>query len=264
MSKRKRTLISLGVATVLCGTYLWFFGVQTFMALEARNVARNTPVVRRIPVELPDLSISRTPGKKLSYFGYEFEVPWDDIDQAKSRIVGANRAIIAFRSGNALSVWSGSPHEFVNTTLSSGKINRDTFRKIYGDAALESDYSFQRIILEATPNKITPLMPKELAISQAMLLVMKAISLPSGADSGIFAVTTGEFHGFQFGQPQSSPRGINVELYSDNASLAFIFSKKLNGPIVITQPDINRVLQTIHKISAETAASLEIPALRRP
>jgi hypothetical protein len=264
MSKRNRILIFLGIAIVVCGTYLWFFGFQTFLALEARNIARNTPVVKKIPVELPDLSISRTPGKKLSYFGYEFEVPWDDIDDAKSHIVGGNKAIIAFRSGNALSVWSGSPHEFVNTTLSSGKINRDTFRQIYGDAALESDYSFHRIMLDATPDKITPFIPKEQAISKAMLLLIKVISLPSGADSGIFAMTAGDFHGFQFGLPQSSPRGVDVQLYSDNASLSFIFGQKLNGPVFITQPDINRVVQTIHKVSAETAASLEMPAPRKP
>jgi hypothetical protein len=156
MSKRKRILISLGAVIVVCGTYLWFFGVQTFLALEAGNIARNTPVVKKLPAELPDLTISGTPGRKLSYFGYEFEVPWGDIDEAKSRIIGGNRAIVAFRSGNALSVWSGSPHEFVNTALSSGKINRDTFRQIYGDTALESDYSFHRIMLDATLDKITP------------------------------------------------------------------------------------------------------------
>jgi hypothetical protein len=96
-----------------------------------------------------------------------------------------------------------------------------------------------------------------------MLLIIKAISLPSGADSGIFAVTAGDYHGFQFGLPQSSPRGVDVQLYSDNASLGFIFGRKLNGPVFITQSDINRVLQTIHKISAATAASLEMPAPSR-
>jgi hypothetical protein len=50
-----------------------FFGIQTFCALEARNTARKLPVVSNTPVALSDLSISQAPGKKLSYFGYQFE-----------------------------------------------------------------------------------------------------------------------------------------------------------------------------------------------
>jgi hypothetical protein len=127
MSRWKRILISFGIVVVACVTFLWRFGTQTFFVLEAQNVARKLPFVKRTPIELTELSISQAPGMKLSYFGYEFEVPWTDIDQEKSRIVGGNKAIIAFRSGNVLSVWSGPPHEFMNILLEQEKIDRDTF-----------------------------------------------------------------------------------------------------------------------------------------
>jgi intracellular septation protein A len=84
MSRWVRVLVGLGIAVITCGFYLWFFGVQTFIALEARYIAWKMPIVNKVPVELPDLSVSQASGKKLSCFGYEFEVPWDDIDQAKS------------------------------------------------------------------------------------------------------------------------------------------------------------------------------------
>jgi hypothetical protein len=263
MSRRTPVLIGLGAAVVVCGSYLWFFGAQTLLTLEARNIARQTPVVKKDPVELPDLSISRPLGKKLSYFGYEFEVPWDDVDEAKSQIIGGNKAIIPFRSGNVLSVWSGSPHDFVNGVLSSGKIDRDTFRQIYGDKVLQSDYLFHRIMLETTPDQITPFIPRGQAISRSMLLLMKGISAPRGADSGIFLVRTGDFSGFQFGRPQSSSRGVSVELYSDSGSLDLIFGQKVNGSTIISQPDINLILQTIHKVpSQESSADLSSKNLR--
>lgn len=251
--KRTRILVTLGAVIVICGTYLWFFGVQTFFTLEARNIARKLPVVKEIPVKLLDLSISPAAGKRLSYFGYEFEVPWDDIDETKTRIVGGTKAIIAFRSGNVLSVWSGSPHDFVNAVLSSGKIDRDTFRQIYGDEALQSDYVFHRMMLQTTPDAITPFIPKRQAVSQSMLLLMKAISAPNGADLGIFLVKAGDFNGFQYGHPQISPSRFSVELYSDSGSLDFIFGQKVNGSTVISQADINRILQTLHKVPAEIA-----------
>lgn len=247
MVTRTRTLVGLGLVAIAGGLYLWFFGVQTLFALETRNIARKTPVVRNVPIELSDLSISQAPGMKLSYFGYEFEVPWNDVDQTKSRFIGENRVLIAFRSGNALSVWKGSPRELVNTVLESGKIDPETFRQSYGDAALQSDYIFHRMILEATPDRVTPFVSRKQAVSQAMLILMKAISAPRGADSGIFAVSAGDFKGFQYGQPLSAPHGFSVELYSDGCSLDFIFGQKVNGPTVISQSDINRILQSLHK-----------------
>ena len=258
MSKWMRVWVGLGITVLVCGIYLWFFGVQTFFALDARNIARKTPVVRNVLIELPDLSISQAPGKKLSYFGYEFEVPWTDIDEAKSRVVGGNKAIIAFRSGNVLSVWSGPPHELVNMVLASGRIDRETFRQIYGDEALQSDYAFHRIMLNATPERITPFVSKKQAVAEEMLVLMKAISAPRGADSGIFAVTAGDFKGFQYGRPLSAPRGFSVELYSDSGSLDFIFAPKLNGPTVISQPDVNRILQTLHGAPMKTVANASL------
>jgi hypothetical protein len=258
-----RVLVGLGIAVLVCGTYLWFFGVQTAFSLEARYIARKMPVVKKAPVKLPDLSISQASGKKLSYFGYEFEIPWDDIDEAKSRTIGGNRAIIAFRSGNVLSVWSGSPREFVNTVLSSGKIDPDAFRQIYGDEALQSDYAFHRIMLETTPDKITPFISTRQAVSGAMLLLMKGISAPRGADSGVFVVRAGEFTGFQYGRPLNPPGGLSVELFADSGSLDFIFGQKVNGSTVISQPDINRILQTLHKAPTEAVANARFVKAKR-
>src|SRR5439155_2095660 len=107
MSKWTRILIGLGIAVIVCGAYLWLFGVQTFFIWETRRVARKEPVVWTTPVQLSDLSVSQASGRKLSYFGYVFEVPWDDIDQAQTKVIGTNKAIIVFRSGNAMSFWAG-------------------------------------------------------------------------------------------------------------------------------------------------------------
>jgi hypothetical protein len=258
MSRRIRVLVGLGIAVLVCGIYLCFFGVQTFIALEARYIARKMPVLRKVPVELQDSAVSEASGKKLTYFGYEFEVPWDDIDEAKTRTIGENKAIIVFQSGNVLSVWSGSPREFVNTVLSNGKIDQGTFRKIYGDEALQSDYALHRVMLETTPDKITPFVTKRDAVSRAMLLLMKGISMPSSADSGVFAVRAGQFNGFQYGRPPIPRRGLSVELFADSGSLSFIFGQKVDGHTVISQPDINRILHTLHKapLGAVATASL--------
>ncbi|HXL22808.1 MAG TPA: hypothetical protein VOA78_10095 [Candidatus Dormibacteraeota bacterium] len=251
MSRWTRVLSLFGIVVVACITYLWFFGTQTFFVLEAYSVARKLPFVRRTPIEQTDLSISQAPGLNLSYFGYEFEVPWTDIDREKTKILGGNKAIIAFRSGNVLSVWSAPPHEFMNGLFEQGKIDRDTFRKVYGDEALQSDYNFQRLILETTPDKITLFSSKKTVVSHSVVLMLKAISVPGDPNSGIFAIQGKEFRGFQYGRVQNPPKQLSVELFPENGHLDLLFGQKKNGPAVISQADINRIVQTIHKVPAE-------------
>jgi hypothetical protein len=251
LSKRTRLWVGLGGAILACGVYVWIFGFQTAIALETRYMARKTPVVNKIPVELADTSVSHASGKKLSYFGYEFEIPWDDVDESKTRAVAKDMVVIAFRSGNALSVWSGPPREFVKIVLANSKVGPDAFRQIYGDEALQSDYALHRLVLETTPDKITPFVSRETAARQVVLILLKGISAPRGSDSGIFLVQAGEFKGFQYGHPPDSS-GLSVELFADSGSLNFIFVQKANGPTAISQADINRVLRTLKKETATT------------
>jgi hypothetical protein len=215
----KRVLISLGIVVVASVAYLWLFGAQTFFALEAQNTARKLPFVKRTPVPLPDLSVSEVSGATLSYFGYEFEVPWTDIDTEKTKIVVGNKAIIAFRSGNVLSVWSGQPHEFMNHLLEQGKIDKDTFRKIYGDGALQSDYNFKRLILETTPDKITFFTDRRTAVSQGVLLMVKAICVSGDPNSGIF-------QRISIRTSTESPKTIKRRTFSTGWSPGFDFCSK--------------------------------------
>jgi hypothetical protein len=246
--KWPRLLIGLFVVVLVCVAYLWFFGFQTLIVLEARYLTRNTPAVSMAPAQLADFSISQSPGKKLSYFGYEFEVPWNDVDEAKSGLIpDSNKAMIVFQSGNSLSVWHGSPRAFLNTILSNDKIDQNTLRRIVGDEALQSDNALYRTILQMTPDKMTPFESQSDAANQALLLLVKGICMPPGAESGIFSVNAGEFSGFQFGRPANPSGEVSVRLFSESSSLNFIFIHKAGGPTVISQPDINRILHTLHR-----------------
>ena len=256
MSLRARILIGLFVVVLLGVAYVWFFGFQSLILLEARYLTRKMPAVSMAPAQVTDLSISRSPGRKLSYFGYEFEVPWNDVDESKSGLLpDSNKAMIVFHSGNSLSVWHGSPRAFLNTVLSNDKIDQNTLRRIVGDEALQSDYALYRTILQMTPGKMTPFESPSDAANQALLLLVKGICMPPGAEAGVFSVNDGEFSGFQFGRPQNQFSEVSVRLFSDSSSLNFIFNQRPGGPIAISQPDINRLLQTLHKSTSPPVAN---------
>lgn len=253
MSKRKRILIALGVAIIVGGIYLWFFGFQTASALMWRYKYRKIPEVEMVPVPLPDLSISNVPHKQVSYFGYRFELPWDDVDEQKSKTAGPIR-LTAFQSGNAFWFSTFPPKDFVNEVMKDSKLDPQSFRQIYGDDAYESDYGFHRLMLETTPSEITPFVSRRKAAVASMLLLFKAISIPK-ADSGIFSIQTPGFEGFQFENPKAHPFKITDELYSNDGGIDVMFIQKVDGSTpTISQSEINRVIRSIRPVPVESGA----------
>ena len=243
MSQPRRTLFILAITGLLCLIYLWFFGTATMFALEARYVGWKLPEVKKTPGELPDQSIAQVPGRKLTYFGYEFEIPWD-IDEAKSKQVGQMQ-LVAFRSGNALVISRSAPKEFVTKFLQTNPVG---MQALYGENIFQSDYSLKEMILEVTPNKVGLLTSRKEAVGNAMLLLMKGIMMPRGGESGIYRIRTGDFRGFQFGDPRNRLRSLTVEIYDRDGGLGFIFAQRENGAEPpITQAEINRVIQSVRK-----------------
>ena len=250
MSKWKRVLITIGVVVIVGGVYLWLFGVQTASALIVRYSYRKMPDVAKTPVRLSDLSISKMPHRQVSYFGYEFELPWDDVDEQKDKTFGTIHVSYS-RSGNAFWFSTFPPKEFVNGIIKMGKLDPQGFKQLYGDEAFESDFAFHENMLQLTPSKITPFISRRQAVAGSMLLIIKATSMPKAA-SGIFSIQAPGFEGFQFENPQARPSRITDELYSNDGGIELIFFQKADGSApTLSQAEINRVIQSIRKTQVQ-------------
>jgi len=260
MPGRKIALIIVACVVVVVGpiVYVWLFGFQTMMALEVRYLYRKSPEAWQTPVEIPDASISSTSHKKISYFGYELELPWDDVDDQKSRTVGSFR-VTAFSSGNVVSFSASPPRDFVDTVIRGTKMDRDSFAWVFGEEAARSDYFFHRELLQATPSSVSPFMSRRDASRGSELLLLKAITMPA-SDSGIFEIQTPHFRGFQFEGSRGRALVVRDDLYAEDGGLELNFIQRGAGSApVLSQPEINRVLQSIHKVSVATAAPAAHP-----
>jgi hypothetical protein len=251
MSRWKRILTSAGIVVFVGGVYLWFFGIQTTSALMVRYQFRKLPDVAKTPMPLSDLSISTVPHRTASYFGYEFELPSDDVDEEKDKTFGTVH-VSYFRSGNAFWFSTFPPKNFVNEVMKTGNLNPQDLKQLYGEEALESDYAFHKKMLQLTPSDITPFISRKQAISGQVLLLIKAISMPK-AGSGILSIQMQDFKGFQFENPQTRPSRITVELFSSEGGIDVIFMQKAGAP-VISQSEINRVIQSIRKAQLQTVS----------
>jgi hypothetical protein len=246
MSKRTRVLVTIGLAVFVTGIYLYAFGQQTAFGLMLRYKCRGIPLAWETPVALADLSISPTPHSQHFFCGYQFELPWDDVDARKSRNVGSIQ-VTFFRSKDAFWFSCFPPKDFVNGIAKEMNFDRQQFRSDFGDAA-DSDYDFNRAMLAATPGAITLLTPDQQVRRESSLLLLKVMATPP-TDSGIFLLHTPRFKGFQFGAAGRRPNRITVYLYDEKGGLNLIFFQGRHGSAPsISQAEINRVVQSVRRI----------------
>jgi hypothetical protein len=230
------------VAVIALAVIARFFALP----LEARYFARRIPVLRRTPTSVRDSSFTESPGRKIAFCGCAFEVPWSDLDDAKTK-AGGNSTTLYFDSGLVAVLKCLPPREFVEGYLSSMKVSSGNFRRAFGDSALESDYGLTRLMLETTPDAINFRTPQRQGPLMAML-VLKAIATPP-ANSGMFAIHTEEFNGFQYEDPQARPNSVLMDLFAADRGLELQFFLKYHGASPnVSQADINRIVRTIQKV----------------
>jgi len=110
------------------GTCAWLFWFQALMLVEARYMYRRIPVAHMTPVDLNDNRSTSGEGARVECFGYEFELPWKDIDT--QNIQRKNMVLIPFRSGLRMLVGHGSTHDLMDTVMENTKTNPERFRAV--------------------------------------------------------------------------------------------------------------------------------------
>jgi hypothetical protein len=215
--------------------------------------ARKAPAVARIvPSDLKDFTISQAPGSHLSYFGYEFEIPWTDLDQTQTKfypIDHPNRVVLNFRSGLRMIVTAMPARAWVDSLPGELKASPEALESTFGHEAMQSDYNFMKVLYEFTPATMHHwTISSSVFTRESTLLVLKSIAPMKCADNGIFSVQNEGFKGFQQGSARIRTDGLAINLYSDEGGVELIFQEKnYKNPEGVTQPEINRVIQTLHK-----------------
>ena len=247
LRSRRRFIVRIAafllVIVFITGVLAWFFALP----LEARYWGRKLPVLRKTPILLQDSAVTESTGRSTAFCGSAFDVPWNDVDEAKTK-TGANTTILYFDSGLEIVLKCLPPREFVDGVLSSLQVSPELFRQAYGESAVRTDYALWRLILETTPDAMPLVTPQRRQGAVMAMLALKAMATPP-ADSGIFAIHSDEFDGFQYQDPSARPKSVLMDLFAQDRGLEFIFlsSNKESSPH-LSQADINRILRTIHKV----------------
>ena len=209
---------------------------------------------------MKDTSVSQVPGTKLSYFGYEFEVPWSDLE-SKTKLYPADKSVktavlLTFRSGLRLRVSAIPAHEWAKSTEPEIRAVPGVVAANFGYGAVRSDYSVAKSIYEFSPDQMHYwAWEPGVHYREQALLIIKSIMLLAPADTGIFNIQNPEFTGFQQGDPQVRQAKLEFDLYSDDGSVEFMFFEKDKNAAGVTQPEINRIIQTLRKTTPDAATA---------
>jgi hypothetical protein len=252
VTRLKRILLIVISVFVLLLASLFYLGPVGMSFYTARIAV---PVTRVVPVDLRDRTISQASGSQLSYLGYEFEVPWADLDSSKTQLYPKDNptktmVVISFRSGLRIMITSHNPGESVEVWTSEFKIPPRNLEAIFGPGSAKSDYILMKNAFSFTPDKmhhwnLTP----ALYAREQVLYLAKSLMPSAPARSGIFNVGTDRYHGFQQGNPETERSGVIVTLFDSDGGVEFVFDAKHYDNPGITQPEINRIVQSLHKIT---------------
>ncbi len=236
----------LAVAISLMFVYVYFFGGPTMLVWRAKQDAARDPRLALVPTLLSDTSVSASPGTRVTFFGYQFEVPW----QGQATVKNAGDYIaVAFNASATKSL------EFVNPANSLGLVK--TTRAGLKERGLDprnadlvlnagSDYDLMRSILYAAPAQLSLVFPRKKDVWAATFLMMKEVEV-RGAEAGLYSFQIGQLRGFQIGDP-SRARNVRVESFdADDRKFEFVFGCKPGSDASFKQTEINRVLQTLQR-----------------
>jgi hypothetical protein len=243
--------IGLWAFTVLFLAIIAFatlFGVQSIIWWKVKQLEKSDPVVSVIPQPLRDSTPSKQPGLKLSVYGYEFEVPWGDIDNDKTRS-GDFVTVYYFRSGQFLMF--GNPDKSANEReiLLASDEKRKVAMRVWGDKVVESNFAWTKATLEASPAQVSVFAPRLKGVGLVNLLTLKS-AFAMGGETGILAFETSTVRGFQMGDPDKKPKFISVKAFDmGDHQLELTFGMQKGSAGQITQADVNRVLQTVRRVS---------------
>ena len=256
MPSLRRVVVALAIVLVI-GVFVTQWILPVRMSFQA---ARKPPTLSwLVPRELPDLSISTAPGTKLSYFGYEFEVPWTDLDDTQTRSY-PHMVLLTFHSGLKLMAGASPGKLWLNGLFGNSEITQARVEQTFG---IHSDYDFLKTLYTFTPDKIHvwSLSPR-LHYRETYMLELKSVALSREAETGLFYVSNPMYKGFQVGDPQAwlsdyrpkSKSTIFLQLFSDREDVSLtLLQNDFKNPAGISQADINRIVQTIHKLPGDIA-----------
>lgn len=245
-----RVAILIAVLTVLIN----LLGPPIGIFFTARWETRKVPGVRVAPQPLVDYSVSDAQGTVLSYFGYQFEVPWNA--DFKQKAFGNGGIVqLEFQSGqNVTFIVPANQGGLLTEIVQDKSMHMNNLQAVFGDLMDRSAYDQYAALLNTTPSSIRAFGSRTEAVRGVTLLTIKAIASAPGLETGVFSFELQDKHGFQIGDPQKSRR-VDLKVFYIGGHYVEITCATAKDSIRLSQPEINRILTSLHGAAPGSSAA---------
>jgi hypothetical protein len=198
------------------------------LLVDAKSEARKTPELWNVPKPLQFESSVPTPGRTLSYFGYQFKSPWTDVT-AERKAEGV--AAVTFSGDQGIAIYDES--------------------KILAQRALFG-YAYRSNVLNATPADLRWFSSRQDMARSSIYIAMKSVDARY-MKGGVYSFQTPWFRGFQIGNP-SQDEAVMIEFYDpENLKIRLLVDSRHGAVRRPSQSDLNQIISTLQPV-APTAA----------
>jgi hypothetical protein len=241
-------------ATLVMLIVLAYIIAPRLLSLHLAHRAGKVAVTHAVLTELDISNVDSTAGFTIAFGHREFEVPWT-IDTAKTTTKG-RFAVVALSSGDSLLISEPKPDGDVASDQKDDATKSVVVavRSVFGPDAVKSDYDFWKAVYSVQPSNVTFFTPVNRAAALNAILLAKAIAPPTD-DSTIYLVNSGQYKGFQFGDPSHHPKRMDLALYGQPGAVELIFFLK-GDQLAHTQAEFNRIIRTMTYVKDEQTSLL--------
>ena len=151
-----------------------------------------------VPSPLPDATIEKSGGQRLTLYGYQFEVPWSSATRTEHL---KRMEFVYFTEGFYLAFPDPAQNVEPLTILTAeGTKNEAVLKKLFGEETTRSNYALVSAILNLTPRDLRLSFSRKKMVSSSVLLMLKP-RWTGTVQSGLYSFRTEWLRGFQQGDP---------------------------------------------------------------
>ena len=241
----------VGIGIAILYLLLYLFAPPLMILYTLREYTKSFPALKVTPQPLADYSVSGIPGKTLSYFGYEFTVPWNSSFKEKG---GIGTMGLKFESGQNLILFVSPNADGLLTEVSKDpSMHMEVLRDTFPELVKRSAYDQLATLYGIAPSSVHAFGSRTDTYRGMTLLTMKMMVAPAALPTGVFSFNFFGKRGFQIGDPRNSNRVVLDICDVEGHNIEILLSTNDNNRL--TQPEVNRIVSSFHAVQPKPATT---------
>lgn len=227
----------VAIALLLVFGSLWLIRLAQYQLQPwfiARVFAHTYPWLNEVPSVPQDNALAPLSGVRIEFYGLSIQTPWKEI--ARTRSYSAS-SVVDFKGGANMLIFDPAKDR------ESAFLNQLRTKHLLDDQVLRSSYTLKMAEMAATSKQVKWWQSPRKNVEHLLPFTLKLAELTDARV--IYSVGSGEFRGFQKGNPSITPYWVVLDLYD---SMDHHYKIWISGDHpVLSQSEINAMVGSLQR-----------------